>query len=99
MNLIAGEHSRQFLMIPRANLGKHLPFRMAQHLGKENPRTGHCLANGLRLPLLAGLHIQNIVAELILPQRGRIGPEMLVQDPHGAVITVSGARAIILQGK
>ena len=99
VNLLARKNGRQSLMIPRANLGKHLPFRMAQHLREENPRTGHCLANGLRLPLLAGLHIQNVVAELILPQCGRISPEILVQDPHGTVITVSGARAIILQGK
>ena len=74
-------------------------FRVAQPLGKENPGAGHCLANGLRLPVLAGLHMQNVVAELILPQRDRIGVEMLVQDPHGPVVTVPGARAIILQGK
>jgi hypothetical protein len=99
VNLLARKHSRQFLMIPRANLGKYLPFRMAQHLREENPGAGHCLANGLGLPVLAGLHMQNVVAELILPQRGWIGAEILVQDPHGPVVTVPGARAIILQGK
>ena len=98
-NLFAREHGRQFLVIPCANLGKHLPFRMAQHLREKNPRTGHRLANGLRLPLLAGLHIQNVVTELILSQSGRIDAEMLVQDAHGPVITMPSARAIILQRK
>jgi hypothetical protein len=72
---------------------------VAQHLCKEKPGAGHGLPNGLGLPLLAGLHMQHVVAELILSQRGWIGLEMLVQNPHGAVITVPGARAIILQGK
>ena len=98
-DLLAGQNGGKGLVVARADLRKDLPLRSAQHLNKENPGAGHSLADGIGLPALPGFDVQDVVAELILPQRGRIGHEMLVQDPHGPVIAVPGAPAIMPQGE
>ena len=98
-DLLAGQHGGKFVVVARADLRKHLPLPKAQHLGEENPGAGHRLADGIWLPALAGFDVQDVVAELVLAQRGRVGPEMLVQDPHGPVVAVPGAPAIMPQGE
>ena len=92
MDLIPGENGGQFVMILGADLGKYFPFRMPQHLDEKNPGTRHRLPDGLGLPCFAGFDVQDVVAELILSQSGRVNPEVFVNEAHGPVIAVPGAR-------
>ena len=94
-DLPAGEHGGKFVVVACADLRKDLPLGPPQHPGEEEPGAGDGLADGLRPPGFPGFDVQDVVPELILAQRGRIGPEMLVQKPHGPVVAVPGARRIM----
>jgi len=99
MDLVAGENGRQFVMILGADLGEHLPVRLPEHLDEEEPGTSHGLTNGLGLPGLVGFDVQDVVPELVLPQRGRVLPEVLVDEPHGPVVGVACAQRVMPQGQ
>lgn len=94
-----GENGRQFVMILGADLGEHLPLRLREHLDEEKPGTSHGLANGLGLPGLVGFDVQDVVPELVLPQRARIRPEVLVDEPHGPVVGVACTQRVMPQGQ
>ena len=86
-------------MVADAELGKELPLGAPKHLDKEEPGAGGSLADGLGLPALAGLDVEEVVAELILAKGGGIRSEMLMNEPHRAVVAVPGARGVVTQGE
>lgn len=43
------------------------------------------------------LHVQDVVAQLVFAERGRIDPVVLVQEPHRAVVAVPRPRRIVPQ--
>jgi hypothetical protein len=66
-------------------------------VGVKHLRGGATLADGLREPLLLELHVEEVLAQLLLAQVHRIGLEMLVEQPHLPVIGVAGAGAVVAQ--
>jgi len=98
-DLLTGEYGGKFAVVADADLGKDSPLLQSQHLNVEEPGTGDTLSDGLRLPGFAGFDMQDVVAELRLSQRGRIDPVMLMQQTHGAVVTVPGARRVMAHRK
>jgi len=58
--------------------------------GALGPRTIRHYAG---LPGLAGFDVEDVVAERVLAQRGRVGTEVLVEKPHGPVVVDSLAPA------
>ena len=87
-DLLASEHGGEFVMVADAELGKELP------LG-----AGGGLADRLGLPALARLDVKEVVAEMVFAEGGRIRSEMLMNQPHGAVVAVPGARGVVAQGE
>ena len=87
-HLLAREHCGQLVVVASAHLREHPPLAKIEHLDKEKPRARHRLPDRLRTPSLDRLHMQDVVAQRALAQRGRIDPEVLVQQTHGPVVTV-----------
>ena len=92
-------HGGEFVMVADAELGKELPLGVPKHLDKEEPGAGGSLADGLGLPALARLDVKKVVAEMVFAEGGGIRSEMLVNQPHGAVVAVPGARGVVAQGE
>lgn len=98
-NLIAGEDGGKFLAVGGADLRKKPPLLAARHLGEEESCAGNGLQDGGGLPVPAGFDVQNVVAELVLGEAGRVAAKMFVQHAHGAVVGVPGVRAIVPHGE
>jgi hypothetical protein len=62
LDLVTGEHCRQFFKILGADLGKHLPIRMTDHFLEDQAGGSRRLSNGLGLPELLGFDVKNVVA-------------------------------------
>ena len=86
-------------MILGFDLGKDRPVLMTEHLDKEDFGTSHGLANGLGLPSLDRLDVQDVIAQLILGDQRRVTAVVLMDQPHAAVIRMPGARSIGPQGE
>ena len=72
---------------------------MAEHLYEEDTGAGGILSNGLGLPVLDGLDVENVVAQLFFLQDGRVGAEMLVDQAQVPVIAMPGAIGVVAQGE
>ena len=98
-DLLASEHGGEFVMVADAELGKELPLGAPKHLDEEEPGAGGGLADRLGLPALARLNVKKVVAEMVFAEGGGIRSEMLMNQPHGAVVAVPGARGVVAQGE
>ena len=72
---------------------------MFQHAHEEELRGGCGLADGFGLPAFDGLDVQDVIAEPLLGDVGRIALTELVDQAHLAVIGMAGARGVELQGE
>jgi hypothetical protein len=98
-DFLAGQHCGQFAMIPRADLRKDLPFLLLKHLDEEQSRCGRRLPDGLRLPVLTRLHMQDVGTQLVLAEQGGIAPEVFVDEAETAVVGMPGAGHVVSQGQ
>ena len=80
-------------MVLGFDLGKDFPVLVTDHLKEEDFGRGSRLTDGLWLPLFHVLEVEDVVAELALGDPCRITGEMLVDQPHIAVVRVAGAVA------
>lgn len=99
VDLLTGEHGGQGVMVFGADLREDQPVGVPQLVDEEHACRSAGLVNGLGLPMLAQLDHEEVVAQLGLGERKRIGAEMLVNQPQLAVIRVSGAIGVVTQGQ
>lgn len=66
------EHGGKHLVVFGADLGKYFPFLVAEHFDEKQTRGSSGLAYGLRLPILFGFYVEDVVAQLLFGDRGRI---------------------------
>ena len=99
MHLRPGEHGGQFVVILGFDLGENGPVMVAEHLDKEDFGAGHGLTNGLRLPALDALDMEDVVAQLVLGDEGGITAAVLLDEAHAAVVGMAGSVGVGSQGQ
>ena len=99
MDLLAGEHLGQGVVIFSSDLGKDSPVGMSEEVHKKHAGGGESLADGLGLPLFLELYEEEVVAQLRLGDVDRITAQVLVDEPELAVIRVPGSIGVIAQGQ
>ena len=99
VDLLAGEHFGQGVMVLGADLREQAPVGMAEKVDKEHTGGGASLADGLGLPMLLEFYEEEVLAKLRLGEGGRIAAEVLVNQPDLAVVGVPGAVGIVAQGQ
>jgi hypothetical protein len=97
-DLFAGQHGGQLVVVGGLDLGKHRPVVATEHFEEENPGRGHRLADGFGSPALDHLHMEDVVAELLLGEPGGVAAEMLVDLAHVPVVAQTGEHRISAQG-
>jgi hypothetical protein len=96
-DLGARQDLRQHVMVFGADLAEDRPILACEHLAVKEPATGGALADRFWLPVLFGFNEEEIVPDLSLCNGGWISLEMLVDQPHCAVVAMLGANRIITQ--
>jgi len=97
VDLLAGEDMRERGGILGFDLRKDAPVVLAEDVGEEEFGDGNGLAYGFGHPMLDGLDIEDVVAELVFGERNWIAPEMITQEAYGSVIRITGARSFSVQ--
>ena len=97
LHLLAREHRRQRVVILRLDLIKEPPTRQTQLLAEEHLRRRQRLTHRLRLPPTHRLHMQQVIAQLLLGDEHGITCEVLAEQPQVPVVTVPRAHRIIAQ--
>ena len=97
MDLLAGEHGGQGVVIFGADLGKERPVGMPEEIDEEHAGGGEGLADGLGRPMLLELDEEEVVAQLGLGDGGRIAADVLVDEPELAVVGVPGSIGVVAQ--
>jgi len=80
-------------------LGKERPVGFAQQFDKEHFGRGHCLPDAFGLPVLVQFDEQEVFAQLGFGERGWITMEMLVDEPHLAIVGVPGSIGVVTQSQ
>ena len=99
LDLWAGEHGREGVVVLGANLGKERPVGFAQQFDKEHSGRGQCLPDALGFPVFLQFDEQEIFAQLGFGDRGGITTEMLVNEPQLAVVGVPRSIGVITQSQ
>src|ERR1017187_10343852 len=99
VDLLAGEHGGQRVVVLGADLGEERPVLMPEEFDEEHAGCGQSLADGLGLPMLLELYEQEVVAQLRLGEGGWIAAQVLVNQPDLSVIGVPGAVGVVAQGE
>jgi hypothetical protein len=73
-------------MVFGADWGEDQPLIVSRLIDEKHAGGGTGLANGLGLPLRAKLDHEEVVAQLGLVERHRVGGKMLVNEPQLPVI-------------
>lgn len=99
VNLLASQDGREPIVIAGADLGEERPIRAGQQIDEEHVRRGQGLTDGFGLPMLFALHEQEVIAQLGFGDRCGIAAQLLVDEPHLAVVGVTGAIGIVAQSE
>ena len=99
VNLAAGKHGGQRIVIADADLGENRPVVVPQELDVEHAGGGNRLADGFGPPMLLEFDEEEIVAQLSFGEAGRIAAQMLMHQAQLTVVGVAGAIGIIVQGQ
>ena len=99
VDLLAGQHGWETVMIFGADLGKDLPLRFAQEIDEAHFGGGQGLADGFGLPMLFEFNKQEVVAQLRLGDDSGVTGEMLVDEPDLAIIGVACSIGVVVQSQ
>ena len=97
MDLLAGEHGGQGVVIFGLDLREQRPVGMPEEINEEQAGGGAGLADGLGRPVFLELDEEEVVPELRLGDRDRVTAEVLVNEPKLAVVGVPGAIGVVAQ--
>ena len=99
MDLLAGEHGGQGVVIFGLDLGKEGPIGVAEEIDEEQVGGGPRLADGLGGPLLLEFDEQEVVPQLRLGDGLRVAADVLVDEPELAVVGVPGSIGVVAQSQ
>jgi hypothetical protein len=99
VDLLASEDGWEGIVVFGAHLGEDRPVILAEQIDKEHARRGAGLPNRFGSPMLLELYEQEVIAELLLGDGGRIASEVLVNETDLAVIGMPGSIGIVAQGQ
>ncbi len=98
MNLLASEDMWERDGVLGLNLRKDAPVVVTEHVDEEELGNGDSLTDGLRHPMLDGLDMEDVVAELGFGERSWIAPEMIAKEANSSVIGLTSARSFSVEG-
>lgn len=95
-DLLPGQYGRQTMVIPGVDLREDLPV-MLELFEIKDAGGGDTLANGSGLPLFFQSDMEQILPEMSFRERGGIALEVFMDQPHAAVVRMTGSIGVELE--
>jgi hypothetical protein len=97
MDLLAGGHGGQRVVIFGSDLGEEGPIGVTEEIYEEQVGGGTGLADGLGGPLFLEFDEQEVVPQLRLGDGLWVAADVLVDEPELAVVGVPGSIGVVAQ--